>query len=133
MMSYNELKTLKTYDERLKYLQTSSVIGETTFGSLRHLNQSFYRSAQWRKVRNLVILRDSCCDLGLTGFEILGTVVVHHINPITVKDLEDYSAALNPNNLITVSLDTHNAIHFGGDSNREPTIVVRKPGDTVLW
>lgn len=123
-----------SFDERLAYLRLNSKIGLDTFGFDRYLNQEFYHSAEWRKVRDQVIVRDNGCDLGCPDRPIVGNIYIHHINPITAEDLQDAAlAALNVDNLICCSLATHNAIHYGG-SNTIPTgLVERRPNDTCPW
>lgn len=133
--SYLELATLPTFEERYHYLRLAAVVGEQTFGSERYLNQAFYTSHEWRRIRNVVQIRDEGCDLGIPGREIHGTVYIHHINPITPEDLKfGRPSLLDPDNLITVTHQTHNAIHFGDENllvRAEPT--VRTPGDTKEW
>lgn len=134
MRSYRELTRLKTFDERFEYLKLSGLVGESTFGFERYLNQTLYNSSKWRRLRNQIIVRDNGCDLGVDGYEIQGLIIVHHMNPISVDDLKDFSEdVFNPEFLICVSLTTHNAIHYG-DSNllpKEP--IERRPGDTCPW
>lgn len=126
---------LRTFEERFEYLKLSAKIGESTFGFERHINQVFYRSPEWKRVRREIILRDDGCDLGCDGLEIFGRIEIHHINPITIDDIENREdILLDPNNLICISPETHKALHFGDISilgNREPT--VRKPNDTCPW
>jgi hypothetical protein len=129
---YNGLISLPTYEERLSYLLLSDRQGEEMFGELRHLSQVFYHSWSWRDIRKQVIVRDLGCDLGLPGREILGKVYVHHIVPIRPYDIVNRSdLCTDPNNLITVSFDTHQRIHYGV----VPTDLVseREQGDTQLW
>ena len=134
MRSYRELIRLKTFDERFEYLKLNGLVGESTFGFERYLNQTLYNSSKWRRLRNQIIVRDNGCDLGVDGYEIQGLIIVHHMNPISVDDLKDFSEdVFNPEYLICVSLTTHNAIHYG-DSNllpKEP--IERRPGDTCPW
>ena len=134
MRSYRELMQLKTFDERFEYLKLSGLVGESTFGFERYLNQTLYNSSKWRRLRNQIIVRDNGCDLGVDGYEIQGVIIVHHMNPISVDDLKDFSEdVFNPEYLICVSLTTHNAIHYG-DTNllpKEP--IERRPGDTCPW
>lgn len=132
--NYNELIKLKTFEERFYYLKLDGSAGVTTFGFDRYLNQSFYTSARWRRVRRDVIVRDNACDLAIPERSIFGNIRVHHMNPITVKDLEFESAiVLDPDFLICVSLNTHNAIHFGSEKNLFTLPQERKEGDTTLW
>ena len=132
--SYSVLATLPTFEERFRYLALSGVVGERTFGSERWLNQSFYNSAEWRSIRNVVIARDNGCDLGIDGRDIHSSIYIHHMNPMTPRDLHEARAEiLDPEFLISVTLRTHNAIHYGDERQlyREP--VERRPGDTIPW
>lgn len=133
--TYSELKDISSFKERYKYLKLSGRVGEDTFGFDRYLNQVFYRSPEYRKIRRDVILRDNGCDLGLEGYEIHGKILVHHMNPITKTDiLERSEYALNPEYLICVCHDTHNAIHYGDESLLPiEDIVIRKPNDQAPW
>ena len=135
MKSFKELSKLETFDERLAYLKTDSRIGEDTFGWGRYLNQKFYQSAKWKRARRDVIVRDMGCDMGLARHEISGKIVIHHINPITRDDLLNFSSkALDLDNLVCVSYDTHQLIHWSADKADDPyTLTERKPGDTTLW
>lgn len=133
--TYSELTKLKTFLERYRYLKLSGKVGEDTFGYDRYLNQVFYRSPEYRSLRNKIIARDLGCDLGLEGYEIAGRVIIHHMNPITKKDILDRSDLLmNPEYLICVSHDTHNAIHYGDESLLKIfEFVERKPNDQAPW
>lgn len=133
--TYSELKDIPTFEERYKYLKLSGTVGLDTFGFDRYLNQAFYKSPEYRKIRQEVILRDNGCDLGLDGYEIFGKILVHHMNPITKRDILDRSDyALNPEYLICVSHNTHNAIHYGDESLLQLNIpIVRKPNDQAPW
>jgi len=134
MRTYKELSRLKTFDERFEYLKLGGIVGEATFGFERYLNQMLYNSSEWRRLRNRIIVRDNGCDLGLEGYEIHGTIIVHHMNPINADDLKGFSEdVFNPENLICVSLDTHNAIHYGDKSLIPQMPVERRPGDTCPW
>lgn len=132
--TYKELSRLQTFEERFNYLKLSGSIGTETFGFDRYINQMFYRSKEWKSIRNHVIVRDNGCDLGIEGREIQKGIIVHHINPIKIDDIVSATEFLmNPDYLICTSLKTHNAIHYG-DSNllyKDP--VIRRPGDTKLW
>ena len=111
---YSELIKMKGFDERLRYLKLNSIVGEETFGFERYLNQKFYSSFEWKRVRDYVIARDNGCDLGVLDCEIHGKIYVHHMNPILTWELRDGSeATLNPEYLISVSHNTHNLIHYG--------------------
>ena len=138
LKSYSDLKQLLTFEERFDYLKIGGSVGRYTFGNERHLNQTFYHSYEWKSARRDVIARDMGRDLGIEGYEITESsqLRVHHMNPISPRYLEEYEAHLddlfNPEYLITVTLLTHNAIHYGElPSNRLP--LERKPGDTNLW
>ena len=131
MKSYEELITYKTFQERLAYLSSVKFVGEISFGHQRYLNQDFYRSSLWRKLRKDVILRDQACDLGVQGYDILDQILIHHINPLRQFDIENMTDFLiNPNYLITTSRRTHQVIHYGG-SYQEP--VMRHPNDHIPW
>jgi hypothetical protein len=132
--SYSELRRLETFEERYEYLSLKGVVGQSTFGFDRWLNQHFYKSEQWKRARNYVIVRDNGCDLGVLGYEIFVDLLVHHMNPLSAKDIEDgESWILDPEFLITTSHRTHNAIHYGDESLLPRGPVVRQPGDTKLW
>lgn len=132
--SYVELSRLDTFEERFEYLNLKGRVGESTFGFDRWINQSFYRSSEWRRARDHVVVRDQGCDLGISGYEIHRGLLVHHMNPVALRDIqngEDW--IIDPNFLITTSLVTHNAIHYGDESLLPRGPVVRKAGDTTLW
>lgn len=125
---------MDTYAERFEYLKMNAAVGDATFGKNRYLNQTFYSSYEWRKLRDHIILRDNGCDLGVPGMEIHGRVYIHHINPIDESDIVQHSNSLmDPNNLICVSMDTHNAIHFGTDNVSLQELTIRTPNDTCPW
>lgn len=132
--SYKELIKLKTFEERLRYLQLNSNVGIETFGSGRWLNQRLYHSSLWADVKNEIILRDNGCDLGLEGYEIRGRIYIHHLNPITKEDVLNNSSKLyDPDNLICVSFDTHQSIHYGSECAALSQLVERRPNDTCPW
>lgn len=132
--AYSELITYPTYEERFKYLQLNGQVGRDTFGFDRYINQKFYRSAQWKRIRNEVIIRDNGCDLGMEGYEIHGRILIHHMNPITIADIESMSEyLLNPEYLITTIHTTHNAIHYGDESLLCTGPIERQPNDTCPW
>lgn len=135
MKTYNELIQLSTFLERYRYLQLRGRVGEDTFGFDRWLNQVFYRSPEWKAVRQEVLLRDNAFDLAHPEHPISGRLLVHHMNPITDKDIVNREDILmNPDYLITVSHQTHNAIHYGDESLLIcDTISERKPNDTCPW
>ena len=132
--SYLELRKLKTFDLRFRYLALSGGVGIDTFGFDRYLNQAFYSSPEWKHVRNDVIARDLGCDLGIEGYEIFDKILVHHMNPITKAQVLDRDPAiLDPNFLISVTHRTHNAIHYGDTERAPEPYTERRPGDTKLW
>lgn len=132
--SYTELSKLKTFEERFNYLKLDGKVGSETFGYDRYLNQIFYKSQKWKQARDKVIIRDNGCDLGIDGYQINDKIIIHHMNPISLEELESGSNEIyDPEYLICVSDTTHNAIHFGNDNILEKTIIERKPGDTKLW
>ena len=131
--TYTELRQLPTFEERFKYLKLGAQVAAETFGFDRWVNQRFYRSPEWRKVRRDVIIRDEGRDLGVEGYELQNGIYVHHINPMLPKDIVDASEwILNPEYLICVSFNTHNAIHYG-DENLLPKVIERKHNDTCPW
>lgn len=131
---YKELKRIEDYYERFKYLQLRGEVGASTFGWERYLNQMLYRSQRWRKVRDEVIIRDNGCDLAHPDFEIRDRIIVHHMNPLSVEDIElDRDIIYDPEFLICAAPMTHNAIHYG-DADLLPRLpVMRRPGDTCPW
>ena len=131
---YSELILLPTFEERYKYLQLNGVIGDETFGFDRYINQMFYRSQEWRQVRDYVIVRDNGCDLGIEGHEIRGKILIHHMNPIGIKDIQQVNKfLLDPEYLITTMLSTHNAIHYGDESLLVKDPIERSKNDTCPW
>lgn len=132
--SYSQLCLLETFEERYRYLKLYGITGRSTFGFDRWINQRFYKSNEWKNVRNLVIVRDYGCDLGVSGYEIHANMLIHHMNPVTLNDIEHglYSL-IDPEFLITTSLQTHNAIHYGDESLLPRGPIVRRAGDTTLW
>lgn len=133
--NYKELSRLTTFAERFNYLKLHGAVGKETFGFDRIFNQMFYsRSAEWRRVRDQVIIRDNGCDLGMEGHDIYGKIIVHHMNPISLNDIQDVTDfLLNPDYLICVSHETHNAIHYGNESLLSKTPVDRTRNDTCPW
>lgn len=125
---------LPTFEERFEYLRTNNFVGEETFGSSRYLNQRFYKSREWKLARRDAIARDQACDLAIPGREIFGRIIVHHINPITLEDIElGRDCLFDLNNLITTSHNTSNAIHYGDASLLVTLPPEREKGDTLLW
>ena len=132
--SYDELVQIPTFEERYEYLKLNGRIGEETFGFDRWLNQKFYQSDEWKRIRRDVILRDAGCDLGIKDREIVGRIYIHHMNPITVDDIilhSDY--LLDPMYLVCTSKLTHDAIHYGDESLLQEDFKERKPYDTCPW
>ena len=131
--TYSELIKFPTFDERVKYLQLNSLVGVDTFGHDRYLNQSFYKSREWKLIKQKVIARDCGRDLAMKGYEINHGILIHHMNPLSINDIENRSdLLLNPEYLITTTLRTHNAIHYGTEIiSREP--IIRTPNDTCPW
>lgn len=131
---YSELVLLPTFEERFEYLRLDGIVGETTFGFDRYMNQVFYRSPEWRKIRDAVIARDLGCDLGIEGHEIFGPVLIHHMNPIRQKDLlERTDILLDPEYLITTIQRTHQAIHYGDKDLLPAAPIQRTRNDTCPW
>lgn len=132
--TYSELIELPTFEERYRYLQLDGKVGEETFGFDRYLNQMFYKSKEWRSVRNHVILRDNGCDLGIEGREIHGRILIHHMNPITKEDILNRTDFLmNPEYLISTIETTHNAIHYGDEDLLMKDPIERRKNDTCPW
>lgn len=132
---YSELIKLPTFEERFQYLKLDGTVGASTFGFDRYLNQVFYRSPEWKKLRNEIILRDNACDLAMEGYDIHGqSIIIHHMNPITAEEIEHRDASIfDPEFLITTVLNTHNAIHYGDESLLPKKPVMRTPNDTCPW
>ena len=132
--TYSELKRYDTFLERFRYLMLPGNVGVKTFGFDRHVNQAFYRSTEWRHVRQHVIARDLGCDLGVADYEIFDKILIHHMNPMTVDDIAaGDDSIIDPEFLISTTHKTHNAIHFGDESQLPRLTVERQPGDTRLW
>lgn len=132
--TYDELVRINSFEKRFKYLSLRGGVGDATFGHERYLNQQFYRSREWRHIRQVVIARDLGMDLGVEGHEIYDKIIIHHMNPMSIEDVENgNSAILDPQYLITTTHRTHNAIHYGDASLLPQPLVERRPGDTKLW
>lgn len=132
--TYSELIALNTFEERFKYLKLGGSIGKETFGFDRYINQAFYNSQDWKKVKDFVIIRDNGCDLGIDGYEIYGRIYVHHMNPISIEDIlykTDY--LINPEYLISTTHLTHNAIHYGDETLLIKAPICRSKNDTCPW
>lgn len=133
--TYSELITLPTFEDRYNYLKLDGRVGVDTFGFDRIFNQMFYqRSKEWKSVRDYVIIRDNGCDLGMEGYEIYGKIIVHHMNPIDLRDIKEVTDfLLNPEYLISTIHKTHNAIHYGDESLLIKGPIVRSKNDTCPW
>lgn len=132
--TYSELVVLPTFEERYRYLRLEGTVGIDTFGFDRIFNQRFYKSSEWRSIRDFVIVRDNGCDLGVYDREISGRIIIHHMNPITLEDIErNIDRLLDPEYLISVSHDTHNAIHYGDERLIATAPIVRSRNDTCPW
>ena len=131
---YTLLNKIKTFEGRYEYLKLKGIVGESTFGYDRYLNQLLYTSKRWREVRDWVIIRDGACDLGIDDYEIKGKIIIHHMNAITIKDIEESrDIVFNPRFLICTSFQTHNAIHFGDRSLLPQPPIERRKNDTCPW
>lgn len=135
MKTYSELIQLATFEERFLYLKLDGHVGAVTFGYDREFNQRFYKSNEWKSVRNHVIVRDAGCDLAVEGREIPYRAIVHHMNPILLRDVMYHTdALLNPEYLVCLTHETHNAIHYGDESILKRTsLTMRKQNDTCPW
>lgn len=132
--TFSELQKLMSFDERFNYLRLTGSVGESTFGFDRYLNQMLYTSRRWLRIRDSVIIRDNGCDLGFPDHDIKGKIIVHHMNPISVDDIEkENDDIVNPEFLICASHLTHLAIHFGDKSLLPEMPIKRYPGDTIPW
>lgn len=133
--TYSELSKLKTFRERYEYLKLDGTVGEETFGFDRYINQMFYKSEEWKRIRNYVITRDNGCDLGIQDRKIIDSVIlVHHMNPITKEDIINKNEILlDPEYLITTIKPTHDAIHYGDESLLADDLVIRSKNDTCPW
>ena len=132
--TYSELITIPTFEERFEYLQLKGSVGKDTFGYDRYLNQVLYRSPEWKRLRNKIVIRDNGCDLACDGYDIYGKVLIHHLNPITVEDVLARSRKVfDPDNLVCVSHNTHNAIHYGNVDLLATGPIIRTKNDTCPW
>ena len=132
--TYSELRTYKTFIDRYNYLKLRGSVGIETFGYDRYLNQVLYRSRRWIRTRDGIILRDNGCDLGVEGYDIYDKIIIHHMNPLTIEDIEDdVDEIYDPEFLISVSFNTHQAIHYGDESLLPKEPIERKPYDTCPW
>ena len=132
--TYSDLIKLPTFEERFEYLRLNGSVGKETFGFDRYLNQNFYKSSEWKRIRDSVIIRDNGCDLGMIDREIFGRILIHHMNPISVEDIHNCSDILmNPEYLISTTHNTHNAIHYGDSSLLIVDPIERTKNDTCPW
>ena len=133
--TYSELIQLPTFEERYRYLRIGGKVGEDTFGFDRYINQILYqRSQRWKRIRDHVIIRDNGCDLGIEDREIYGKIIVHHINPITIEDIElESDLVFDPEYLICTTHNTHNAIHYGNEDLLIKAPIERSKNDTCPW
>lgn len=132
--TYSEMLSLPTFIERFEYLKIGGQVGDATFGYDRYLNQILYRTPEWKRFRRDIIIRDMGCDLACDDREIVGKIIVHHINPLTIEDVYNLDPKIfDPENVVCVSLDTHNAIHYGDQSLLMKDPVVRTKNDTCPW
>lgn len=132
--TYSELIKLKTFEERYKYLQLGGAVGKDTFGYDRYLNQQFYKTTEWRRLRDELIVRDNGCDLAMSGYELYGRIYLHHMNPVSKDDVLNRTEYLtNPEYLICTSFNTHNAIHYGDESLLVTVPIERSANDTCPW
>ena len=132
--TYAELITIPTFEERFEYLQLKGSVGKDTFGYDRYLNQVLYSSPEWKRLRNQIIIRDGGCDLACDGYDIYDKVLIHHLNPITVEDVLARSRKVfDPDNLVCVSHNTHNAIHYGDVDLLVAGPIIRTKNDTCPW
>jgi len=132
--SYSELSRYDSFEDRFSYLTLNGAVGRSTFGFDRYINQKFYKSHEWRQIRQSVIIRDNGCDLGVFGYEIGGSLLIHHVNPMDYEDVirgEDW--LFDPEYLITTTQNTHNAIHYGIDKLLPKVVAARIRNDTKLW
>lgn len=133
--TYTKLIKLQSFANRFNYLKLDGVVSEQTFGGSRYLNQILYSSSEWKRTRNEIIIRDNGRDLAHFDYPIYGTIYIHHLNPITIDDiLKRRACVFDPENLISVSFETHQQIHYGNEKNiHNNELVIRKEGDTCLW
>lgn len=132
--TYSEMIALPTYEERYEYLRLGGRVGEDTFGFDRYLNQVFYRSQRWKSIRDQIIIRDCGCDLATEGYEIHGKIIIHHMNPLMLRDIVDETEfLLDPEYLVCVTHNTHNAIHYGDKNLLITAPPERRPNDTCPW
>ena len=134
MLTYSELIQIPTFIDRFRYLKLSASVGEETYGWDRYLNQTLYKSKEWRETRERIIIREDGCDLAHPDYLIGGRILIHHLNPITKRDILDRNPLIfDPENLVCISHITHEAVHYGSEDLLMKDPVERMPGDTKLW
>lgn len=132
--SYSELIRFPTFEGRFQYLKLGGLVGKTTFGHDRYLNQLLYHSNEWRRFRKEIIIRDNGGDMALEDYQIVVGIIVHHIVPLTIEDIENRSYRIfDPENVVCVSHKTHEAIHYGDERLLPRLLVERRPNDTCPW
>jgi len=132
--TYSDLLKLETLEDRFNYLKLGGKVGRQTWGFDRYFNQKFYHSLEWKRIRDIVIIRDNGCDLGIPGYEINDKILIHHMNPILIEDLtKGNQDILNPEFLVCTSNITHQAIHYGDIDLLPQKPIIRVAGDTKLW
>ena len=132
--TYSALITIPTFAERVEYLKLSGIVGRDTFGYDRYLNQILYNSPEWKRFRRDIIIRDNGCDLACEGYEIRGRIIIHHINTISIEDIVNRNPMVfDPENVITTTHNTHNAIHYGDKELLVTVPIERSANDTCLW
>ena len=132
--TYRELIQIPTFEERFEYLKLNGAVGQDTFGFDRYVNQKFYRSREWKRLRDEIIVRDNGCDLAIEDREIFGRIIIHHMNPIRIEDIIDSTdLLLDPEYMVCVAHNTHNAIHYGDASLLPKGPIERRPYDTCPW
>lgn len=132
--TFSELCRFKNFKDRYNYLKLIGIVGQSTFGYDRYMNQMLYRSTRWKRTRDDIIIRDDGCDLGLDGYEIGGRIIIHHMNPITIEDIElERDEIFDPEFLICTSSDSHQAIHFGDERLLPQNPIARRRNDTCPW
>lgn len=135
MRCYSELITFPTFQERFEYLKLNGSVGRATFGHMRYLNQTLYtKSKEWKNLRKKIIIRDNGNDMAMEGYPVADRGQIHHLNPITPEMILDRDPLIfDPENLILVSLATHNAIHYQTEYHVADNPIVRKPNDQCPW
>lgn len=134
MKTYSELIQIPTFEERFEYLKLNGAVGFETFGCDRYLNQIFYQSSEWRRLRNEIIVRDNGCDLASRDHNIYGQIIIHHMNPVTKEEiLSRSSSILNPDYLICTSALTHRALHYSDENLLPSKLIERCENDTCPW